>query len=424
MALARLDVPSLMLYGGSIAPGRWRGRDVTIQDVFEGIGAHAAGKLTDAELTELEDNASPGAGACGGQFTANTMAMAFEVLGISPMGSSMVPAEDGRKGDVAEQCGRLVLDVLERDLRPSAVITRASLENAIAAGAMSGGSTNLVLHLLAVAHEAGVPLTIDDFGRIAWQTPLLCDLKPGGRYVATDLYRAGGVPVVVKRLQQAGLLDGDAITVTGQTIAEVAAAAEEPAGQDVVRSVDDPIKPNGGFAILRGNLAPEGCVVKLSGHDRLEHRGPARVFECEEDAFAAVMAKSIQPGEVVVIRNEGPAGGPGMREMLHVTAALVGEGLGDSVALLTDGRFSGATHGFMAGHVAPEARRGGPIAAVRDGDAIVFDVAARELNVELSDDEIAARVTAYEPRESAYTRGVLGKYAREVGSAAVGAVTS
>jgi dihydroxy-acid dehydratase len=423
MALARLDVPSLMLYGGSIAPGRWRGRDVTIQDVFEGIGAHAAGKLTDAELTDLEDHASPGAGACGGQFTANTMAMAFEVLGISPMGSSMVPAEDGKKGQVAEDCGRLVLDVLKRDLRPSAVITRQSLENAIAAGAMSGGSTNLVLHLLAVAYEAGVPLTIDDFDRIAWNTPLLCDLKPGGRYVATDLYRAGGVPVVIKRLQEAGLLHGDAITVTGQTIGEVAAAAEEPEGQDVVRPVENPLKPNGGFAILRGNLSPDGCVVKLSGHDRTEHRGPARVFEAEEDAFAAVMAKEIEPGVVVVIRNEGPSGGPGMREMLHVTAALVGEGLGDSVALLTDGRFSGATHGFMAGHVAPEAARGGPIAAVRDGDTVVFDVNARELNVELSDEEIAARVAAYEPRPPAYERGVLGKYARQVGSAATGAVT-
>ena len=424
MALARLDVPSLMLYGGSIAPGRWRGRDVTIQDVFEGIGAHAAGKLSDEELAELEDSASPGAGACGGQFTANTMAMAFEVLGISPAGSSMVPAEDGRKGQVAEDCGRLILDVLERDLRPSQIITRDALENAIAAGAMSGGSTNLVLHLLAVAHEAGVPLTIDDFDEIAWKTPLLCDLKPGGRYVATDLYAAGGVPLVIDRLRAAGLLHEGALTVDGQTIGEAAAAAQEREGQDVVRSVDAPLKPNGGFAILRGNLAPEGCVVKLSGHDRREHRGPARVFEAEEDAFAAVMAKQIEPGAVVVIRNEGPAGGPGMREMLHVTAALVGEGLGDSVALLTDGRFSGATHGFMAGHVAPEAARGGPIGAVRDGDTIVFDVDARELNVELSADEIAARVAAYEVPDNGVTRGVLGKYAREVGSAAEGAVTS
>ncbi|MBD0280791.1 MAG: dihydroxy-acid dehydratase [Thermoleophilaceae bacterium] len=424
MALARLDVPSLMLYGGSIAPGRWRGRDVTIQDVFEGIGAHAAGDLSDDDLADLEAHASPGAGACGGQFTANTMAMAFEVLGISPMGSSMVPAEDGKKGQVAEDCGGLILEVLERDLRPSRIITTESLENAIAAGAMSGGSTNLILHLLAVAHEAGVPLGLDDFDRIAWATPLLCDLKPSGRYVATDLYRAGGVPLVVRRLKEAGLLHEGTVTVTGQAILEVADAAEESEGQDVVRSVSEPIKPNGGFAILRGNLAPEGCVVKLSGHDRTEHRGPARVFEHEEDAFEAVMAKSIRPGEVVVIRNEGPAGGPGMREMLRVTAALVGEGLGDSVALMTDGRFSGATHGFMAGHVAPEAPHGGPIAAVRDGDTVVFDVARRELNVDLPAEELAARLAAYEPPPPKYKNGVLAKYAKQVGSAAKGAVTS
>ncbi len=425
MALARLsDVPGLMLYGGSIAPGRWRGKDVTIQEVFEGIGAHAAGDLSDEDLLDLENHASPGAGACGGQFTANTMAMAFEVLGISPTGSSMVPAEDGKKGQVAEDCGRLVVEMLDRGITPAQVITRESLENAIAAGAMSGGSTNLVLHLLAVAHEAGVELSIEDFDRIAWDTPLLCDLKPGGRYVATDLYRAGGVPVVIQRLQEAGLLHDGQPTVTGQTIGEVAAAAEETEGQDVVRPLSNPLKPNGGFAILRGNLSPDGCVVKLSGHDRTEHRGPARVFESEEDAFAAVMEKSIQPGEVVVIRNEGPSGGPGMREMLHVTAAIVGEGLGDSVALLTDGRFSGATHGFMAGHVAPEARHGGPIAAVRDGDTIVFDVAARELNVELSDEELAARLAEWENPPAKYSSGVLGKYAKHVGSAAQGAVTS
>jgi dihydroxy-acid dehydratase len=417
-------VPSLMLYGGSIAPGRWRGKDVTIQDVFEGIGAHAAGDLSDDDLRDLENHASPGAGACGGQFTANTMAMAFEVLGISPAGSSMVPAEDGKKGQVAEDCGRLVVEILERGVTPSQLITRESLENAIAAGAMSGGSTNLVLHLLAVAHEAGVELELEDFDRIAWRTPLLCDLKPGGRYVATDLYRAGGVPLVIRRLEEAGLLHGDSLTVSGQTIGEVGADAEEAEGQDVVRPVDAALKPNGGFAILRGNLAPEGCVVKLSGHERMEHRGPARVFEREEDAFRAVLDKSIQPGEVVVIRNEGPSGGPGMREMLHVTAAIVGEGLGDSVALLTDGRFSGATHGFMAGHVAPEARHGGPIAAVRDGDTIVFDVAGRELNVELSDDELAERVAAWEPPAARYRNGVLGKYARHVGSASKGAVTS
>jgi dihydroxy-acid dehydratase len=336
----------------------------------------------------------------------------------------MVPAEDGKKGAVAVECGRLVMDVLARDLRPSSIITRESLENAIAAGAMSGGSTNLVLHLLAVAHEAGVPLALEDFDRIAWGTPLLADLKPGGRFVATDLYRAGGVPLVIKRLKETGLLHEDAITVTGETLGEIADGADETEGQEVIRPVSDPIKPTGGFAILRGNLAPDGCVVKLSGHDRMEHTGPARVFEREEDAFAAVIAKSIEPGSVVVIRNEGPAGGPGMREMLHVTAALVGEGLGDSVALLTDGRFSGATHGFMAGHVAPEARHGGPIAAARDGDTVIFDVTARELNLDLPADEIAARVEAYEPPPPLYEKGVLGKYARHVESAALGAITS
>ena len=424
MGLARLDVPSLMLYGGSIAPGRFRGKDVTIQDVFEAVGSHAAGDMSDADLHELEGVASPGAGACGGQFTANTMATAFEVLGISPMGSSMVPAEDGKKGQVAEDCGRMIVGLIESDLRPSKVITREGLENAIACVAATGGSTNGVLHLLAVAHEAGVPLTIDDFDEIAWRTPLLADLKPGGRFVATDLYRAGGVRLVAKRLFDAGLLHEEALTVTGRTIGEEAAEAEETDGQEVVRPLSDPLKPNGGFAILRGNLAPEGCVVKLSGHGRREHRGPARVFESEEEAFAAVKERAIKENEVVVIRNEGPVGGPGMREMLSVTAALQGEGLGDSVALLTDGRFSGATHGFMAGHVCPEAPRGGPIAAVRDGDMVVFDVPNRELRVELSDDEIAARVAAYEVPEPKYVNGVLGKYTKLVGSASMGAITS
>jgi dihydroxy-acid dehydratase len=424
MALARLDVPSLMLYGGAVVPGRFKGRDVTIQDVFEAVGAHAAGDMSDAELAELEAVASPGAGACAGQFTANTMGMAFELLGISPAGSSMVPAEDGRRGQVAEDCGRLVVELLERDVRPSSLITKEALENAIAGAAMTGGSTNVVLHLLAVAREAGVPLTIDDFDRISWSTPLLGDLKPGGRFAGADLYRAGGVPLVAKRLSEAGLLHRDAATVSGRTLGEVADSAEEAAGQEVVRPLSQPLKPHGGFAILRGNLAPEGCVVKLSGHDRTEHRGSARVFESEQDAFAAVKTKSIEPGQVVVIRNEGPAGGPGMREMLQVTAALVGEGLGDSVALLTDGRFSGATHGFMAAHVAPEAPRGGPIAALRDGDTIVFDVQARELNVELSDDEIRERLASYEPPPARYNGGVLGKYARHVGSAAEGAITT
>jgi dihydroxy-acid dehydratase len=424
MALARLDVPSLMLYGGSIAPGTFKGKEVTIQDVFEAVGAHAAGDMSDEDLEALESTASPGAGACAGHFTANTMATVFERMGISPMGSGMVPAEDGKKGQVAEDCGRLVMRLLEDDVRPSTVITRDSLANGIACVAATGGSTNAVLHLMALAKEAGVELSIDDFDEISSRTPLLADLKPGGRYVATDLFRAGGVRVIAKRLLDGGLLKADAPTVSGRTIGEEAEAAEEADGQDVIRPLDDPIKSSGGLVILRGNLAPEGCVVKVAGHERLEHRGPARVFESEGDAFAAVKERSIQPGEVVVIRNEGPSGGPGMREMLQVTAALVGEGLGESVALLTDGRFSGATHGLMAGHVAPEAPRGGPIAAVRDGDTVVFDIPNRELNVELSDAEVEERVRAYVSPPSRFQNGVLGKYARHVGSAAEGAVTS
>jgi dihydroxy-acid dehydratase len=424
MALVRLDVPAVMLYGGSIAPGRWRGRDVTIQDVFEAIGAHAAGDLSDEELVELEGCASPGAGACGGQYTANTMACAFETMGISPMGSAMVPAMNGGKADVAREAGRLAVQALADDLRPSKVITRDSLENAIACVCASGGSTNGVLHLLAVAREAGIELDIDDFEQVSRRTPLLADLKPGGRFVATDLYKAGGVGVIAKRLAEAGVLHGGALTVTGRTIGQEAEAAEETPGQVVVRSLADPLKPEGGFAILRGNLAPEGCVVKLAGTERLAQTGPARVFESEEDAFAAVAEQSIRAGDVVVIRNEGPAGGPGMREMLHVTAAIVGEGLGEEVALLTDGRFSGATHGLMAGHVAPEAVRGGPIAALRDGDEISFDVEARRLDVALGDDEIAARVAEYRPPEPHYTNGVMAKYARGVSSASEGAVTS
>ncbi len=430
MALARLNVPSVMLYGGSIAPGTYAGHDVTIQDVFEAVGAHAAGRLSDDELRALEEAASPGAGACGGQFTANTMAMAFEVMGISPIGAAMVPAMDGRKAEVAEEAGRLVMDVLHRGQRPSDIITRDSLENAIAAIATSGGSTNGVLHLLAVAREAGIELSVDDFDRISERTPLLCDLKPGGRYVAVDLYRAGGVPLVLKRLREAGLLHEDAPTVTGRTIGEHAREAEEAEGQRVVRPLADPLKATGGLAILRGNLAPEGCVVKLAGHERREHSGPARVFESEEDAMAAVTRSAIGPGDVVVIRNEGPAGGPGMREMLAVTAALVGEGLGEEVALITDGRFSGATHGFMAGHVAPEAARGGPIAAVRDGDEITIDVGARRLDVALSDEEIASRLADYEPPARAdglgdgTPTGVLAKYAKLVSSASQGAITA
>ena len=424
MALARLDLPSVMLYGGSIRPGKFRGKDVTIGDVFEAVGAHAAGKMTDDELDELEHRASPGAGACGGQFTANTMATVFEIMGISAMGTSMVPAEDGKKGQVAEDVGKLVLDLVERGVRPSQVITKESLENSIALVAASGGSTNAILHLMALAHEAGVELDLEDFDRIAWATPLIVDLKPGGRFVATDLYEAGGVRLIAKRLLDAGHLHGGAPTVTGKTLAEEANEAVEADGQEVVRQIDDPLKPTGGFAILRGNLAPEGCVVKLAGHDRVHHSGPARVFENEADAFKAVKAQAIEPGDVVVIRNEGPAGGPGMREMLQVTAAIVGEGLSDSVALLTDGRFSGATHGFMAGHVAPEAPKGGPIAAVHEGDTITFDIPGRELQLEVPEDEIAKRIAEYEAPEPRYTSGVLAKYARHVGSAARGAVTT
>jgi dihydroxy-acid dehydratase len=426
MALARLDIPGLMLYGGSIRPGHYKGVDVTIQQVFEAVGAFASGKITEAELHELEEAASPGAGACGGQFTANTMAMAFEVLGISPAGSSMVPAEDGRKLAVASECGELVMDVLRRGLRPCEVITKPALENAIAAGATSGGSTNIVLHLLAVAREMGVALSIEEFDAISERTPLLCDLQPGGQYVATDLYEAGGVPLVLRRLQEAGLLHQEAITVTGRTIGEHAAEAQETPGQQVVRPLTDPLKPTGGFAILRGNVAPDGCVVKLAGHERRRHVGSARVFDGEEAAMAAVLAHEIAAGDVVVIRGEGPAGGPGMREMLAVTAAIVGEGLGESVALITDGRFSGATHGFMAAHIAPEAVRGGPIGALTDGDEITIDVDARRIDVALSDGQIDERLASYRqpPRADEHIDVAIRKYAKLVGSAAEGAVTS
>ncbi|MGZ4295602.1 MAG: dihydroxy-acid dehydratase [Solirubrobacteraceae bacterium] len=423
MALCRLDIPGVMLYGGSILPGYLHGERVTIQEVFEAIGAHAAGKISDEQLTELEDVASPGAGACGGQFTANTMAMAFEVLGISPAGFSMVPAVSPDKATVAERAGALVLDILKRDLRPKDIITRDSLENAIAAIAASGGSTNGVLHLLAIAKEMGIALDIDDFDTISERTPLICDLKPSGQYVAPDLYEAGGVPLLTKRLKDAGLLHEGAMTVTGQTIGEVADGANESPGQKVVRPLSDPIKATGGLAILHGNLAPDGCVVKLAGYERRKQTGPARVFEREEEAMAAVTARAINPGDVVVIRNEGPAGGPGMREMLAVTAALVGEGLGEQVALITDGRFSGATRGLMAGHVAPEAVKGGPIGLVRDGDQITLDVEARRLDVALSDEEMARRAEAYVPYERPFPGVALSKYAKLVSSAAQGAVT-
>jgi dihydroxy-acid dehydratase len=424
MALARLDVPAVMLYGGSIAPGRWQDHDVTILDVFEAIGSHAAGNMTDEELRSLENVASPGAGACGGQFTANTMACAFEALGISPAGSAMVPAEDGDKRTVAEQIGQLTVRVLAEDLRPSRIITRESIENAIATVCASGGSTNGVLHLLAVAREANVPLELDDFERISRATPLLADLKPGGRFVATDLYRAGGVPLILNRLAEAGLLNGDAMTVTGRTIGEEAAEAREEPGQEVVRPLSDPLKSEGGLAILRGNLAPDGAVVKLAGTERRGQTGPARVFESEEDCFSAVKDQQLRPGDIIVIRNEGPAGGPGMREMLQVTAAIVGEGLGEEVALLTDGRFSGATRGLMVGHVAPESVREGPIGALREGDQVTIDVDARRIDVDLSDEEIAQRVAAYEAPETEYPTGVMAKYARSVSSASEGAVTA
>jgi dihydroxy-acid dehydratase len=424
MALARLDVPSVLLYGGSIAPGHWHGRDVTILDIFEAIGAHNAGDMTDEELHELEGVASPGAGACGGQFTANTMACAFEALGVSAGGSAMVPAEDGEKGTVAERIGELVLGVLVDDVRPSKVITRDSLENAIACVCASGGSTNAVLHLIALAKELEIELTMDDFERISRQTPLFADLKPGGRFVATDLYAAGGVPVILKRLAESGNLHGDALTVTGKTIGEIAEEATEAPGQEVVRPLADPVKKEGGLAILRGNLAPDGAVVKLAGTERTQQTGPARVFESEEECFRAVKDQQIKAGDIVVIRNEGPVGGPGMREMLQVTAAIVGEGLGESVAMVTDGRFSGATRGLMIGHVAPEAAKGGPIAAIREGDEITLDVSARRLDVALSDEEISKRVAEHHSPPSPFGKGVMAKYAATVSSASLGAVTS
>jgi dihydroxy-acid dehydratase len=424
MALARLNVPSLMLYGGSIMPGQFQGHDVTIQDVFEAVGRHASGKMSYVELKDLEDHACPGPGACGGQFTANTMAIAFEFLGISPMGMNGVPAMDSHKDDIAFRCGRMVMDLLKQDLRPRKIITRKSIENAIASVATTGGSTNAVLHMLAVAREAGVKLTIDDFDKINRKVPLLADLKPGGRFTASDLYAAGGTTLVAKRLLDAGLLHPDQPTVTGRTIGEEAKGATETPGQQVLRPLSNPLKATGGQVILKGNLAPEGCVVKVAGHSMMKFRGPAKVYDREEDAFAAVKAGRIKAGDVVVIRYEGPAGGPGMREMLGVTAAIVGEGLGDSVTLLTDGRFSGATHGLMAGHVAPEAAKKGPIAAVKNGDMIVFDIAKRQLDVELTAKEIKARLSKWKAPVPRYTMGVMAKYARHVSSASEGAVTS
>ena len=423
MALARLDIPSLTLYGGSIMPGKFQGRDVTIQDVFEAVGQHAEGTITVEDLDDLISKGCPGPGACGGQFTANTMATAVEMLGIAPMGSGSVPAVAGDKDQEAYKAGQLVMDMLAADRRPSQIITRKSLENAITSVAATGGSTNGVLHLLAIAYEAQIPLTLEDFHAISQKTPVLADLKPGGQFVATDLYEAGGIPFLAKRLAEAGLLHTDELTVTGKSIGEEANAATETEGQQVVRPVDAPLKPTGGFAILRGNLAPDGCVIKLAGQDKMLHRGPARIFDREEDTFAAIKGGQIQPGDVIVIRYEGPTGGPGMREMLGVTAALVGAGLSEDVALLTDGRFSGATHGFMICHVAPEAAKGGPIAILQEGDEIVIDAKERRLDVELSDAEIQERFEQWTPPEPPYARGVMAKYANSVSSASEGAVT-
>jgi dihydroxy-acid dehydratase len=424
MALARLNIPGLILYGGSIAPGQYEGHAVTIQDVFEAVGAHARGKMTDAQLKELECAACPGAGACGGQFTANTMALVCEFLGIAPMGISSVPATDAGKAHAGELAGKLALDLLRKNITPLQIITKTAIENAIAGVAATGGSTNAVLHLLAIAREAGLPLSIDDFDRISSRTPILADLKPGGRFVATDLYAAGGTPLIAKRMLEAGLLQGSCITVTGRTLAEEAASAKETPGQQVVRSKSNPIKETGGLVILKGNLAPEGCVVKVAGHKTLNFSGPARVFDSEEAAFAAVDQGKIKAGDVVVIRYEGPRGGPGMREMLAVTAAIVGAGLGDDVALLTDGRFSGATHGLMAGHVAPEAANGGPIAAVRDGDKITFDLPKRTLSVDLTDAEFQKRMANWKAPKPRYTHGVFAKYAALVSSSSLGAITT
>ena len=424
MALARLDVPGLMVYGGSILAGRFQGRDVTIGDVFEGVGKHAVGAMSDADLRELEAVACPGAGACGGQFTANTMATAFEALGISPAGSAGPPAVDARRADVMRAAGRRVMELLREDFRPSRVLKKENFENAIAAVMATGGSTNAVLHLLACAREAGVDLALDDFDRISARTPLLADMKPWGRFTAPDMDAAGGILVVLKRLAEAGLLNADAMTVTGKTIGDEARAARETPGQEVVRPLKRPLAASGGMVIVKGSLAPDGGVMKVAGHAMVGRKFTARVFEREEDAFAAVVRGDIHEGDCVVIRYEGPRGGPGMREMLGVTGAIVGSGLGDKVALVTDGRFSGATHGHMIGHVAPEAAVGGPIALVADGDGITIDPARRAIDLEVPAAEIARRKAAWRAPAPRYRTGVLAKYARLVSSAALGATTS
>jgi dihydroxy-acid dehydratase len=423
MALLRLNVPGVVVYGGSIAPGRFHNRDITIQDVYEAIGARAVGKMSEEDFKDMEDHACPGAGACGGQYTANTMALALQFLGLSPMGSADPPANDPRKDEVAIEAGRLVMQLLDRGLKPAEILTRASFENAIAAVAATGGSTNAVLHLLALAREADIPLDIDDFDRVSSRTPIIADLKPGGHYVAVDMDRAGGARLLGRRLVEAGLVDGSQQTMSGRTIGEDVEDAEEDEGQDVISPADRPLRASGGLVILKGNLAPEGCVVKVAGYTRLEHSGPARVFDSEEAAMEAVQAGRIVAGDVVVIRYEGPRGGPGMREMLGVTAALVGQGLGESVALMTDGRFSGATRGLMAGHVAPEAAHRGPIAALRNGDTVTFDVENRTLSVDLPAGELEARLREWREPEPRYATGVMAKYAALVSSASEGAVT-
>jgi dihydroxy-acid dehydratase len=423
MALARLNIPGMILYGGSIAPGQFEGHSVTIQDVFEAVGTYGRGEMSEERLTALENVACPGAGACGGQYTANTMALVCEFLGVAPMGLSSTPATNEAKAETGRRAGELVVDLLRRNVLPSQIINKTSIENAIAGVAATGGSTNAVLHLLAIANEAKLPLSIDDFDRISSRVPILADLKPGGKFVATDLYAAGGTALVAKRLLEAGLLHGESITVTGRTLAEEGNAAKEAPGQEVVRKLNSPLKTTGGLVILKGNLAPEGCVVKVAGHNVQNFRGTARVFDSEEAAFQAVENRSVKAGDVMVIRYEGPKGGPGMREMLAVTAALVGAGLGDSVALLTDGRFSGATHGLMAGHVAPEAANGGPIAAVAEGDTIVFDLPSRTLNLEITNAEMQRRLASWRAPAPRYTSGVMAKYALLVSSSALGAIT-
>lgn len=424
MALLRLDLPGFVLYGGTIYPGRFQDRDVTVVDVFEGVGANAAGRMTDEELSELEHCAIPGAGACGGQYTANTMATALEILGLSPTGMASVPQEDPTKQEIGFKAGQLVMDQLKRGMRPSDILTRSSFDNMIASACATGGSTNIVLHSLAIAREAGIPLTIDDFNAISDRTPVIADLMPSGKYTAYDVYKAGGIQLITRRLIEGGVIDGAQLTPTGRTLAEESADAEEAAGQQVIATVDKPFKAQGGLLILKGNLAPKGSVIKIAAADRYSHRGPARVFDREEDAMHAVTEGRIVAGDVIVIRYEGPKGGPGMREMLSVTGALVGAGLGETVALMTDGRFSGGTRGFCIGHVAPEAAMGGPIAALREGDIISIDVKERSLNVELTDAEIASRLADWQPPKPHYTSGVFAKYAALVSTADEGAVTN